>query len=443
VKSPRTRYAKTDDGVYIAYQVVGDGPVDLVWQFDYFGNVDAVWEHPLWAHFLGGFTEFSRLILLDRRGTGQSSRNVPPSDLETRASDLRAVLDALGIDDVVAGGHGQGGAASALFAATEPSRVRSFVWDNPQARTLWAPDYPWGVNSEYLERARRVTEEYWGTDALFAILGELDDYVVPTEATIGYGKLSRSTATPDVALEIDRIWNETDIRGVLPAVRAPALLTELDSGDRGQIDYIASLMPNAQVVRVPGENGYQPEVIDRTHDAIRTFLGLAPPPSRGGRVLATVLFTDIVGSTERAAELGDERWKDLLADHHARTRGELARHRGREIDTTGDGFLATFDGPARAVRCAQAIQSSVREIGLEVRAGVHTGEVELVGAGVQGLAVHVGARVGALAGPSEVLVSSTVKDLTAGSGLNFEDAGEHELKGVPDPWHLYRVVSEP
>ena len=333
MKTPRTRYVKTADGVYIAYQVVGDGPVDLVWQFDYFGNVDAVWEHPLWAHFLGGFAEFSRLILLDRRGTGQSSRNVPPSDLETRASDLRAVLDALGSD---------GRRRRVVTVREEPrapcsprpsqDRVRSFVWDNPQARTLWAPDYPWGVNSEYLERARRVTEEYWGTDALFAILGELDDYVVPTEATIGYGSCRRSTATPDVALEIDRIWNETDIRGVLPSVRVPALLTELDSGDRGQIDYIASLMPNARVVRIPGENGYQPEVIDRTHEAIRSFLGLAAAPSGSGRVLSTVLFTDIVDSTKRAAEIGDEKWKRLLADHHARTQGGTgtpSRPRGR------------------------------------------------------------------------------------------------------------------
>jgi class 3 adenylate cyclase len=440
VKSPRTRYVKTDDEVYIAYQVVGDGPVDLVWQFDYFGNVDAVWEHPLWARFLGGFAGFSRLILLDRRGTGQSSRNVPPSDLETRASDLRTVLDALGSDVVVAAGHGQGGAASALFAATEPDRVRSFVWDNPAARTLWAPDYPWGVSSGYLERARRLTEDHWGTDAFFAMLAALDDYPVSTEATIGYGKLCRSTATPDVALEIDRIWNETDIRGALPSVRAPALLTELDSGDPGQINYIASLMPDARVVRIPGEDGYQPEVIDRTHDAIRAFLGLATAPPGADRVLATVLFTDIVDSTGRAAELGDSAWRQVLAAHDERARDQIERYDGRYVHTTGDGLLATFDGPARAVRCARAIADAVRSLGLEIRAGCHTGEIELAGDDVQGLAVHIGARVAALAGTSNVLVSSTVKDLVAGSGLTFEDAGEHELKGVPDRWHLYRVM---
>ncbi len=439
MKSPTTRYVKTPDDVYIAYQVVGDGP-DLVWQFDYFGNVDAVWEHPLWARFLGGFTEFSRLILLDRRGTGQSSRNVPPSDLETRASDLRAVLDALGSDVVVAGGHHQGGAASALFAATEPDRVRAFVWEYPDARSLWAPDYPWGVSTEYLERAERVTEAHWGTDALFTLSWALADEVVPTEASIGIGKLSRYTATPDVALEMDRIWNETDIRGVLPAVRAPALLIDDDSGDGSQIDYIASLMPNARVVRLPGD-GFSREYIDRLHEATRSFLGLAVRAPSGNRVLSTILFTDIVGSTKRAAELGDFTWRQLLAAHDDRARDEIERFDGRYIHTTGDGLLATFDGPARAVRCARAIADAVRSLGLDIRAGCHTGEIELVGDDVQGLAVHIGARVAALATPSDVLVSSTVKDLTAGSGLTFEDAGEHELKGVPDRWHLYRVVA--
>ena len=331
MKTPRTRYVKTADDVYIAYQVVGEGP-DLVWQFDYYGNVDGVWEHPIWAHFLGGFSEFSRLILLDRRGTGQSSRNVPPSDMETRASDLRAVLDALGSDVVVAGGHRQGGAASALFAATEPDRVRSFVWEFPEPGRLWAPDYPWGVSAEDIERARRVTEDHWGTDALFAVSWAQGDDVVPTEMTMGMGKLSRYTGTPDVAREMDRIWNETDIRGVLPSVRAPALLMERDSGDRSQIDYIASLMPNAQVVLIPGEDEFQPEYIDGLHEAIRTFLGLALPAPSGGRVLSTVLFTDIVDSTKRAAEIGDERWKRLLADHHAQDEGGAgtsSRARGR------------------------------------------------------------------------------------------------------------------
>jgi pimeloyl-ACP methyl ester carboxylesterase len=299
VKTPRTRYVKTSDGAYIAYQVVGDGP-DLVWQFDYFGNVDAVWDLPSFAYYLGGFAEFSRLILLDRRGTGQSSRNVPPSDLETRASDLRAVLDVLKADIVVAGGHRQGGAASAVFAATEPDRVRSFVWDFPQPRSLWAPDYPWGVSRESAERSRLVTEEYWGTDALFATQWALEGEIVPTEATMGIGKLSRSTTTPDVALEMDCIWLETDVRGVLPSVRVPALLTELDAGDRGEIDYVASLMPKAQVVRIPGEDEFQLEYIDRTHEAIRSFLGLATSPSSDGRILATLLFTDIVDSTKRA-----------------------------------------------------------------------------------------------------------------------------------------------
>jgi len=440
MKTPRTRYAKTDDGVYIAYQVVGDGPVDLVWQFDYYGNVDAVWEHPLWATYLGGFAEYSRLILLDRRGTGQSSRSVPPSDMETRVSDLRAVLDGVGVDMVVAGGHRQGGAASALFAATDPDRVRALVWEWPDARSLWAPDYPWGARPEDVGRTHQVTEKYWGTDALFPMLWALDDEVVPSEITLGMGKMSRYTCTPDVALEMDRIWNETDVRGVLPAVRVPALLMDHDVGDRSQIDYVASLMPNAKVVRIRGQDEFQPEYHQRVHEAIRTFLGLAVPAPKSGRVLSAVLFTDIVDSTKRAADLGDGAWKDLLAAHDERARSTVERHGGRYIESTGDGLLATFDGPARAVRCAQAIREAVGELGLRIRAGCHVGEVELVGDRVQGIAVHIGARIAALAGPSEVLVSSTVKDLVAGSGLTFEDAGEHELKGVPDRWHLYRVV---
>jgi class 3 adenylate cyclase len=445
VDVPQTRYAKTADGVYIAYQVVGDGPVDLVWQFDYYGNVDALWGHPSWVHFLGGFAEFSRLILLDRRGTGQSSRNVSPSDLGTRTSDLRLVLDLLGSEVTVLGGHGEGGAANALFAATDPGRVSSFVWLDPHARVCWSPDYPWGVSDEYNRRSRRLIEDYWGTASYVARQAELDAQewagaVVPAAAMVGYDRLERSTATPDVTLLIDQIWSETDVRSVLPSVRAPALLMDVDVGDRDEIEYIASLMPHAEVRRILGDNEYQPEVIDRIHQATRTFLGLAVPPSGVDRVLTTVLFSDIVGSTEMAARLGDQAWKTLLARHDERARTEIDRFGGRYVHTTGDGFLATFDGPARAVWCAQAIADSTGTLGLQLRFGCHTGEVELVGDDVQGIAVHIGARVATLADPSQVLVSQTVKDLVAGSGITFKDAGEHRLKGVPERWHLYQAT---
>jgi len=436
------RYAKTDEGVYIAYQIVGDGPVDIVWQFDFFGNIDGVWDHPLMGYFYRGLASFSRLILLDRRGTGESSRNVPPSDLGTRAADLGVVLDDVGSEFTVLGGHHEGGVSNALFAASNPDRVRSIVWWEPYARARWAPDYPWGVSDEYLQRSRVAIEAHWGTDAYEAAFKDVEDLIDPDPAkdvSIGSGKLSRQTATPDVAIEIDRIWADTDIRGVLPSVRAPALLMQFASDDRAEIDHVASLMPNAEIRLITGA-GYTPELFDAQFDAIRGFLKIPVEPVGLDRVLATVMFTDIVGSTDLASDIGDIRWKELLAAHDERARSTIERFRGIYVDSTGDGLLARFDGPARAVRCAQAIQDAVGELGLRIRAGCHVGEVELVGDRIQGITVHVGARVAALAGPSQVLVSSTVKDLVAGSGLTFEDAGEHELKGVPDRWRLYRVA---
>ena len=258
------------------------------------------------------------------------------------------MLDALGSDVVVAGGHHQGGAASALFAATEPDRVRAFVWEYPDARSLWAPDYPWGVSTEYLERAERVTEAHWGTDALFTLSWALADEVVPTEASIGIGKLSRYTATPDVALEMDRIWNETDIRGVLPAVRAPALLIDDDSGDGSQIDYIASLMPNAQVVRFPGEDGFEPEYIDRLHEATGASWGWL-----SGRQAVTASCPRCCSPTSwipRASRRARRLRLEAAPGRPRRaSRSEIERFGGRYVHTTGDGLLATFDGPARAV----------------------------------------------------------------------------------------------
>jgi class 3 adenylate cyclase len=438
-----TDYAKTDDGVYIAYQIVGDGPIDFVWQFDFFGNIDGVWEHPLFSYLLEGLASFTRLILLDRRGTGESSRNVPPSDLETRAADLAVVLDAIGSVSPVLGGTHEGGVSNAMLAASDPDRARSIVWWEPYARATWAPDYPWGVSDAYLASSREAIATSWGTDAYDDALRRSEQELstdTTTHWTSGFGKLSRQTATPDVALEMDRIWSATDIRGVLPSVRIPALLMQFGSADRGEIDHIASLMPNAVVRFIAGEGGVTRESLDAEFDVIRQFLELPREPAGIDRELATVLFTDIVGSTELAASVGDARWKQLLAAHDERAKAEVERHRGRYVDSAGDGLFATFDGPARAVRCAQAIGAAVAGLGISIRSGCHTGEVELAGDRVRGLAVHIGARVAALAEAGEVLVSSTVRDLVAGSGLAFEDAGSHELKGVPDMWRLYRVV---
>jgi class 3 adenylate cyclase len=430
-----TRYAKTPEGVYLAYQVVGDGPIDVVWQCDpIYGNVEDMWETVI-GDWLRELSSFTRLILHDRRGTGLSSRNVAPADLETRASDLGVILDTVGSERPVLGGFGDGVAPSVLFAASQPERVRSLVWDGPAPRKTWAPDYPWGEDRNYVERSIKLTAEFWGTDEYGPAINELYEelgmgWEMPPELVAMFGQLSRHTATPDVAVMIDRIWNETDIRAILPSVSAPTLILAYD----GAGDYVASLMPNATVRLV------QDAWSDKKRRHIREWLGIPAPTPDLDRVLATVLFTDIVGSTDRLVELGDATWRSMMARHDERARIEIERHRGRFIDAAGDGIFATFDGPARAVRCAMAIMSSIEDLGIRIRAGVHTGEVELDGDNVRGIAVHVGARVSSLARPSEILVSQTVRDLVAGSGLAFEDAGEHELKGVPDRWQLYRVV---
>jgi class 3 adenylate cyclase len=437
VEPPETRYAKTSDGIYLAYQTVGDGPVDLAWQLDIFGDVDLIWETPLGSWF-EELTAFSRLILHDRRGTGLSSRNVPPPDLETRVADLGVVLDAARSDRPVLGGGFDSGAPNVMFAGSHPERVHSLVWWEPQPRNVRAPDFPWGVDDEYLQRSANVTKEFWGTDGFGAAFAELEGGVghdVPPDEAAALSRIARHTVTPDVAIALDRMWEETDVRAILPSVNTPTLL--LASVNMEIAAYVASQMPNATLRALPGSpERDDPAVIA----AIREWVGAAPPAPDLDRVLATVLFTDIVGSTERLAQLGDDRWRSLVARHDDRSRAEVERHRGRFVDSTGDGLFATFDGPARAVRCAQAIGASLEDLGIRIRAGVHTGEVILEGEAVRGIAVHVGARVAALAGASEVLVSQTVKDLVVGSGLTFEDAGEHELKGVPDRWHLYRVV---
>src|SRR5262245_17222229 len=437
VETPETRYTRTVDGVYIAYQTVGEGPIDIVWQFDWLGNVDTIWEYRPSAEWCRGLASFSRLILPARRGTGASSRTVDAPNLETRVADLTAVLDAVGSERPVLGGALEGGAPNILFAATFPERVHSLVWWYPAPRTTWAPDYPYGAGPEIVERSTRATIDLWGTDAY--------GYSVwtgrqPEEKHVPWGWLSRQTATPDVAVEMDRIYNETDVRGAMPSITAPMLLLAREN-DREALEYLATLLRQPQIRLFPGADEL---TIDEQHavlDAIREFVGVEPDAAALDTVLSTVLFTDIVGSTQRQAEMGDHRYKDLLEEHHAIVRDGLRRWRGIESDTAGDGFYATFDGPARAIRCAMDVAHRVIDLGIEIRAGVHTGECELMDGKISGLTVSIGARVAANAGPSQVLISQTVKDLVAGSGLTFEDAGLHELKGVPDAWRLYRVIA--
>jgi class 3 adenylate cyclase/pimeloyl-ACP methyl ester carboxylesterase len=435
-----TRYARAPDGAYIAYQATGAGPVDMVFQFDYFSNVDLLWETPT-GSTLRELAKFLRLILHDRRATGLSSRNVAVPNLETRVSDLQCVLDAAGSERPVLCGMREAGAPNALLAASDPDRVRSLIWYGPSAKERWSPDYPWGASPEYAEMDERALD-YWGTDEWARSFLEAEGSVghaIPEDQARTLALMSRQTTTPDVARDLTHLWYETDVREVLRSVRVPTLLiTHEDPDDLEEARYIAELMPQATLVTVPGTELLGE--LDAIVDPIREFVGPDRPVDRDS-VLATILFTDIVGSTERQSAAGDHAWKVLIERHHALVREMLAHYRGVEIDTSGDGFFATFDGPARAIRCAQELIKRLRDRGLEIRAGIHTGECELINDKVGGIAVTVGARISAIASPSEILISQTVKDLVAGSGLKFEDAGEHRLKGIPDLWRLYRVVT--
>ena len=440
---PDTQYARAPDGTYLAYQVVGDGPVDILDQVDWPGNLDMQWEDPdseLWYQELASF---SRLILHDRRGIGLSSRNVPLPNLETRVADTLTVLDAVGSDRPVLSGTFEAGAPNALLAATRPDRVRALVWVEPIPRFGWAPDFPWG-RSESDRQEELEAIEGWGTLAYGqAFVANWSGAGSDPEAVArSMARASRNACTPDVARALNEIWFETDVREVLPAVKVPTLIVAGadDPKDSERAKYVASLIPGAEITLLPGPI-FSEENERAAADAVRRFVGVDRPAIELDTVLATVLFTDIVGSTEWQASVGDHAWKDLVQRHHVVVRGALQRWRGVELDTAGDGFYATFDGPARAIRCGLEIAERVRQLGLEIRAGIHTGECERVDGKLAGLTVSIGARVSALAAASQVLVSQTVKDLVAGSGFAFEDAGEHELKGVPDRWRVYRVTS--
>ena len=439
---PETKYAKTADDVYIAYQILGDEPVDMVYLQPWFSHVEYGWEEPREARFLRTLASFSRLILFDRRGTGMSDpmpQDHPP-DMEQRMDDVRAVLDAAGSERAVVYGASESGAMAALFAATYPDRTIALVMHGSFARYAWAPDYPWGETEESHEAEVTKIERSWGTEEYvrdqFAELADND------ETVRWLVKLSRRAMSPGAAAAYEQVLWRHDVRAVLPAIHVPTLIIHRIGDGPEANHYLAEHIPGAEYVQLPGEEHLPYVDQDSITDEIARFVrSVRDEESDLDRVLATVAFTDIVGSTQKAAELGDRAWRDLLERHHATVRSLIARHRGREVDTAGDGFFATFDGPARGVRCAQQIVQAVQPLGIEVRAGVHTGECATIDDKVGGLGVVIGARVGALAGPSEVLVSQTVKDLVVGSGLDFEDRGEHELKGVPDRWRLYRVLN--
>ena len=436
-----TRYAKSGE-LRIAYQVHGDGSIDLVFAPGYLSHLEQNQWWPAYAAFFERLATFSRLIVFDRRGTGLSDRILSLGSFEELMDDIGVVLDAVGSERAALFGGAEGGPMCALFAATFPERTTALVLGASYARRTWAPDYPWGLDEATQQHILDGYEERWGR------IGFGSRSLAPSLADderfqAWNAQAQRFSGTPASAREWFRITMEIDVRDVLPAIRVPTLVIHR-TGDRvipveaGR--YLAEHIPDAKLAELPGDDHF-PFVgdVDSILDEVEEFLTGSRRAREPDRVLATVLFTDIVGSTELAAELGDRRWTELLVEHHRLVRAELDRHRGKVIRIEGDGTLSTFDGPARAVNCATAIQRALAPVGVEIRAGLHTGEIELAPTGVEGIAVHIGARVASLAAPGEVRASSTVKDLVVGSGIAFADRGRHELKGVPGEWQLYAV----
>jgi class 3 adenylate cyclase len=439
--SPETRYAKSGD-VHIAYQVTGSGPIDVVLVPGFMSHLDADWDNPVRTRLLMRLSSFCRLIRLDKRGTGLSDR-VKIGTLEERMDDVRAVMDAAGSEKAALFGYSEGGPMSILFSATYPERTTALIMYGSYARRLRAPDHPYGMLPEEFDAFIQRLEREWGGPAAIDMF--IPSMANDAAAREGFANYLRQAASPGAVVDIMRMNREIDVRPILPAVRVPTLVLHR-SGDRlthiGQGQYLADQIRGARMRELPGEDhAWAAGDGDTVVDEIEEFLTGSRHDSEPDRILATVLFTDIAGSTERAAALGDRRWRELLEQHHAMVRRKITEYRGREIDTAGDGFLMSFDGPARGVRCANAVIDDARGLGLEIRAGLHTGECEIMGDKLSGLAVHIGARVAANASPGEVLVSSTVKDLVAGSGLRFDDRGMRTLKGIPGEWRIFALAA--
>jgi class 3 adenylate cyclase len=398
-----------------------------------FGNLVFPWANADWRAMYERFASFSRLIMFDKRGTGLSDRPRELGPIETRMDDIRAVLDAVGADRATLVDMVEGGQTCALFAATYPERTEALVLGNTPARAVRAEDYPYGIPEDEWRAHLRGIREQWGTREYLEAQAREINPAGDDEFIDWFVTCQRFCASPGAALTFYRVYGETDLREMLPTIRVPTLVLYRRQLREQMLD-LAARIKDARALEIEGSGFTLFEGLTREVEAFLSGMEAEPVPDT---VLATVMFTDIVGSTERAATLGDRAWRDLLQEHHILVRRELARFRGQELDTAGDGFFAIFDGPARAISCARAIVSGVRELDLTVRAGVHTGECELQNGKVTGIAVNIGARVAAAAGPGEVLVSGTVKDLVAGSGIEFEERGVRELKGVPGEWRLY------
>jgi class 3 adenylate cyclase len=439
---PTTRYAANGD-IHIAYQTIGDGPIDLVFVAGAFTNLDVLWENPDYTRFCERLASFTRLILFDKRGMGLSDR-VRIGTLEERMDDVRAVMDAAGSESAVLLGVSEGGPMSMLFAATHPERTRALILAGAEVKEETTEDWPWGESTpEEFEAAvnlERVVDR-WGKGLALA-------YFMPSRAgdeelQKWFGRLQTHSASPHDAVAIMQMAFAIDVRHVAPTINVPTLVVHRTGDGVCSVEngrWLARTIPNARYVELPGADHILFVNGDDILAEIQEFLTGTREPIDPDRVLATVMFTDIVGSTERAGEMGDSRWRELLESHNALVCEQVERFDGRPVKSTGDGFLATFDGPAKAIRCASTITAEVRRLGIEVRAGIHTGECERMNGDVGGLAVHIGARVGSLAPPGHVVVSSTVRDLVAGSGIDFVERGTEVLKGVPGEWRLYSVA---
>jgi class 3 adenylate cyclase len=444
--APACHYVKTEDG-YVAYQIFGEGPYDVLFIGNWASNIEVMWEHPSMARYLERLGRFARVICFDKRGAGLSDP-VPLGALPTLEhwmDDARIVLDTAGSEQTALIGDAEGGLMAMMFAATYPQRTRALVLVNAFAKMLRAGDYSIGMPEEAAERFLEIWERAWGT----GIVLELSAPSVATDPQMQYwvGRYMRLSAPPAACTRMYRWVLQVDVRSVLPSIQGPTLILHRADNRHYRAPmgrYLAEHIPDAKYLELPGADWYPPFVsAEPVLDEIEEFLtGTRPVPAQD-RVLATVLFTDIVNSTDLAARLGDQRWLDLRAAHDGLVRTQLDRYRGRVVATTGDGFLATFDGPARAVRCASEIASAVRSLGIQIRAGLHSGEVEIQDGQIAGIAVHIAARVVALASEGCVLVSGTVKDLVVGSAIRFADRGSHLLRGIPGEWRLFEVIEIP
>jgi class 3 adenylate cyclase/predicted alpha/beta hydrolase len=439
---PDTKYAKSGN-IRIAYQVTGEGPIDMVWAPGTVSHLDLSWESRESAHGVERWSSFCRLIRFDKRGTGMSDRPTEAATLEERIDDIRAVMDDAGSKEAVIFGGSEGGSMACMFAATYPHRTRALVLWGVQARWVKTEDYPWGQTREEMERGiEELAEKGVTVDYLKGWGAGLPKNIDPASLE-AYLRFFRAGASPSALVALERMNAEIDIRSILPTIRVPTLVMNRTGDPLANIAAardLASRIPNAKFVEFPGNTHQMTDIRDSVIAEIEEFITGVRPSPIPKRILSTILFLDIVDSTKHLSRLGDNAWKEILANHNELVRGELDRFQGEEIKTTGDGFLATFDGPTRAIQCARSIRDSVRSLGIDLRVGIHTGECELTDGDVGGIAVHTAARVAAGAKPGEVLVSSTVKDLVAGAGLEFEDAGTHSLKGVPGKWRLYRAL---